>query len=196
MSVLSYIPTLHPGPAWYRWKGDDFDRLVEDGFFDRQRVELVNGVIVELPPMNDPHGHAVRLTNYALLEVFPPTRATVSVQCPMRLGESRPFPDLAVIAGTPRQVARHPESALLVLEVSDTTLEYDRQEKGPLYATHFIQDYWIVNLNGRCVEVHRNPIGADSGDPRYAQVQVYSETDSIAPLSAPQHLIRVADLLP
>lgn len=191
------IPPPPPGrPPRRRWTGREFDWMSESGWFDGQRVELVNGEILNLPPMNDPHAQAVRLANYVLLQVFPPAVATISVQCPMRLGESRPLPDLVVVSGTPREVVRHPETALLVVEVSDTTLEFDRTEKAQLYAAHGLPDYWIVNLPGRCVEVHRNPVGADAGDPRYGEVRVVSAAESLSPLAAPQAVIRVTDLLP
>jgi Uma2 family endonuclease len=188
-SGISGRPTRRP------WSGDEFDQLVEAGKFDVQRVELINGEILEMPLMNDPQAQAVRLANYALLSIFPPTTHTISIQCPMRLGESRPLPDLVVVTGTPRQVVRHPETALLVIEVSDTTLEYDRTEKSKLYAAHGLPDYWIVNLQGRCVEVHRNPL-VSAADLRYGEVRVVAADETFSPLTAPQAIIRVADLLP
>jgi Uma2 family endonuclease len=157
-------------------------------------VELIDGEILELPPRNDPHAQAVQLCNYALLPIFPPSRETIRIQCPMRLGEYRPLPDLAVVSGTPRQVSRHPETALLVIEISDTTLEFDR-EKAKVYARHGLPDYWIINLPGRCVEIHRSPITAGP-DPRYGDIRVCSETESIAALAAPQFPLAVAALLP
>lgn len=168
---------------------------MERGWFDGQRVELINGEILEMPPMNDPHAQAVQLANYALLPIFPPTVATIRIQCPMRLGESRPFPNLVVVTGTPREVVRHPETALLVIEVSDTSLEFDRTEKSKLYATNGLPEYWIVNLQGRCVEVHRNPL-VKAADPRYGEVRVVPTNENLSPLAAPQAVIRVADLLP
>ncbi len=170
--------------------------MAESGLFDGKRVELVNGEILELPPMNDAHAQAIQLTTYALLAAFSPPAATVRVQLPMRLGESRPLPDFAVVTGSPREVNRHPDSALLVIEVSDTTLEFDRTDKASLYARHSVSDYWIMNVPGRCVEVFRSPMGADNGDPRYGDVRVYSATESISPLAAPQAVIPMRDLLP
>ncbi|MDB5172373.1 MAG: hypothetical protein JWN51_1146 [Phycisphaerales bacterium] len=180
----------------FRWTGEEFDRASERGTFDRRRVELVDGDLLELPPMNDPHAQAVRLANYALLRVFPENRATISVQCPMRLGESRPFPDLVVVSGTPRQVIEHPTSALLVIEISDSTLDFDRIDKARLYAAHGIPDYWIINLNGKCVEVRRNPIGAEIGDPQFGELRVYSASQTLSPLAAPEAVLKVSDLLP
>jgi Uma2 family endonuclease len=177
------------------WTGAEFDQLVEQGMFDGQRVELIDGEILEMPPMNDPHAQAVQLATHLLISIFPATAATTRVQLPMRLGESRPLPDLAIVAGTPRQIVRHPETALLVIEVSDSTLDFDRDEKAKLYARNSLPEYWIVNLPGRCLEVHRSPVGGDA-DPRYGEIRVFSEADVIAPLAAPEAAIRVADLLP
>src|SRR5258708_158074 len=128
MSIVS-LSQSNGRPPRHRWTGSEFDRAAASGLFDGQRVELIDGDILEMSPMNDPHAQAIQLMTYALMEVFPPTRATVRVQCPMRLGESRPFPDFAVVEGTPREVVSHPTSALLVIEVNDTTLHFDRNEK-------------------------------------------------------------------
>lgn len=180
----------------HRWNGPEFDRASETGVFDGQRVELINGEILELPEMNDPHAQAVQLTSYALLAIFLPSSATIRCQLPMRLGDSRPFPDLAIVEGTPRQVAKHPTTALLVIEVSDITLAFDRGEHAELYATHALPDYWIVNLKDRCVEVFRRPAVDDMGVGHYAESLTFAEDAVVSPLAAPQHMIRVADLLP
>ncbi|HZL35667.1 MAG TPA: Uma2 family endonuclease [Tepidisphaeraceae bacterium] len=196
MSTLIAIPPASVRPHPLRWTGEAFDRADESGAFDGRRVELMNGEILEFPPMNDPHAQAIRLGDYALREIFPPDRVTISVQCPMRLGEARPMPDFVVVAGTLRQIVQHPTAALLVIKVSDSSLEYDRTEKAQLYAAHGIADYWIINLNGRCLEVHRNPVRAESGQWQYGELRVYSGAQTAAPLAAPQVELKVADLLP
>ena len=76
------------------------------------------------------------------------------------------------------------------------SIAYDRGEKSALYTAHGLADYWIINLNGNCVEVHRKPIGSDSGDPRYGEVRVYAASETLSPLAAPDAQIRVGDLLP
>src|ERR1700678_4008818 len=109
---MSSVAQLLPGrPPRYRWSGEEFDLACETGVFGTKRVELINGELLEIPPMNDPHAMGVRLADYALRPIFPPSTTTISIQCPMRLGESRPFPDLVVVKGTPRQVTRHPTTA-------------------------------------------------------------------------------------
>lgn len=195
MTIAYSAPASRP-PAPLRWTGDEFDRAVQVGVFDGKRVELMNGQILEMPPMNDPHAQAIQLGTYVFAALFPPQIATLRVQCPMRLSEFRPMPDFAVVAGTPRQVVQHPTSALLIVEVSDSSLDYDRGEKARLYAAHGIPDYWIINLNARTVEVRRNPIGVDIGDPQYGELRVYTEAQTVSPLAAPQATLKVVDLLP
>ncbi|MDB5293375.1 MAG: hypothetical protein JWL69_4616 [Phycisphaerales bacterium] len=183
-------------PERHRWTGSQFDRACKSGIFDGKRIELINGEILERPVPDDSHAQAIQLSHYALLDFFPPTRATISIQCPMRLGDSRPVPSLAVIEGTPRQIVQHPTTALLVIEISNTTIHFNRIDKARLYAAHGISDYWIINVNGKCVEVRRSPIGAEVGDPQYGELRVYSAAQALSPLAAPQAVLKVSDLLP
>jgi len=193
---LATPPSFSGRPQPLRWTGGEFDRASESGVFDHRRVELINGDILEMPPMNDPHAQVIQLGTYLLPRVFPPDRCTVRVQCPIRLGESRPFPDFAVVAGTPRQVVHHPTTAMLIVEVSDTTLEFDQVDKAALYAMHGIPEYWIVDINGRRLEVRRKPVGIGTKAAKYDQVQIFGETQKVSPVSAPDALIVVGELLP
>ncbi|MBI2370409.1 MAG: Uma2 family endonuclease, partial [Deltaproteobacteria bacterium] len=104
-----------------------------------------------------------------------------------------------VVPGSPRDyLDAHPTTALLVVEVADTTLVYDRDLKGSLYARAGIAEYWIVNLTDRALEVYRDP--APSPRARYGSsyqtFQRLSPPDSVSPLAAPWARIAVADLLP
>jgi len=123
----------------------------------------------------------------------------VRTQVPLDLGpSSEPEPDVAAVPGKVRDYPEHPKTALLIVEVSDTTLWLDRNRKGPLYACAGLADYWIVNLVDRQVEVHRNPV-ADSAAPlgfRYADVTIYGPADFVSPLAAPSARLAVADVLP
>ena len=114
------------------------------------------------------------------------------MQLPLKFTTSVPEPDIAVVQGQLRSfVNSHPATAVLVVEVSDTTLEYDQVVKAPIYAAAGIEDYWIVNINERTVEVRRQP-----GPSGYRSLQTYTETDTISPLFNPTATILVADLLP
>jgi Uma2 family endonuclease len=113
--------------------------------------------------------------------------------------ESAPEPDLAVVQGI-RGAYResHPAHAALVVEVADSSLDFDRERKGSLYARAGIQDYWIVNLVDRVLEVYRQP-GPDRSAAygwRYRSVERLALPDAVAPLAFPSARIAVADLLP
>src|SRR4051812_42541650 len=116
---------ISPSPPRVTWSGEDFDRMSRSGLLDGRRVELIRGEILERPPMNTPHAYSIQVGTYVLLRVFPPDRATMRVQLPLKLGDSRPFPDLAIVAGRPQEVIEHPSTAMLIIEVSDTTLDFD-----------------------------------------------------------------------
>jgi Uma2 family endonuclease len=194
MSSIMQLPAGRP--PRFRWSGEEFDLACETGVFGNKRVELINGELLEVPPMNDPHAQAIQLANYALLPIFPPSTHTIRIQCPMRLGQSRPFPDLVVVNGTPRQVVKHPTTALLVIEVSDTTLEFDQIDKALLYAAHGLAEYWIINIVGGYVEVRRKPSRGRSAKMRYKTPQIFGPNDTVSPLAAPGAMIKIADLLP
>jgi Uma2 family endonuclease len=174
--------------------------MAEAGLFLDCRVELIEGEIVEMPPQKNFHAAAISLTQDALNAAFGPGH-WVRVQMSLDLTPlSVPDPDLAVVPGSPRQVksAQNPTTALLIVEVSETTLRFDRGRKASLYARAGIADYWIVNLVDRQLEVRRNPV-SDGNQPygfRYADEMILSPADFVTPLGAPQARISVVDLLP
>src|SRR5207237_6394776 len=101
-----------------------------------------------------------------------------------------PAPDLAVSAGTIRGSSGHPTTADLVIEVADSSLDFDTNEKRLIYAKAGIRDYWVVDINGRRLLVYRDPQGGD-----YAFQQALGPADAVSPLAAPAATVRVADLL-
>jgi Uma2 family endonuclease len=185
-------------PQARRWTRAEYYRLADLGFFDRERVELVNGKVIRMPPMTNPHVAGITLTEDALRAAFGPGY-WVRIQAPLDLtATSAPEPDLAVVPGGPRDYTDHPTTALLVVEVSDTSLAFDRRWKGPLYTRAGIADYWILNLVDRQLEVRRQP-QPDTARPgrfRYAQETVLTAADAVSPLAAAHASIPVADLLP
>jgi Uma2 family endonuclease len=186
-------------PRPYRWTLDEYYKLCEDGFFLERRVQLIDGEIIEMPAQKNEHAWAIKATDVALSAAFGPNY-WVRIQMSLDLSpHSVPDPDLAVIAGafSMHRATTNPTTALLVVEVSETTLWYDRNRKANLYAAAGISDYWIINLVDRQVEVYRDPV-PDPNAPfgwRYA-----SETDHqpgvVSPLAQPGATIAVADLLP
>lgn len=188
------------GPKLRRWTREEFYRLLDDGFFQGQRVELLEGEIVEMAPQKNWHALGIKLGEKALERVFGP-RFWVRVQMSLDLTPySVVDPDLAVIPGSPRDNASedNPTTALHIMEVSLTTLLYDQRWKGSLYAKVGIADYWILNLEKRHLEVYRKP-AADAKAAfgyHYAETTIFDAKDRVAPLAKPQRRIRVADLLP
>jgi Uma2 family endonuclease len=180
------------------WTREEYHHMVDLGWFDGQRVELVEGEIVQMSPQKNRHAVATELCRGALAAGFG-SNYWIRIQLPLELSpQSLPEPDLAVVPGNPRQFKEHPAAALLVVEVSDTTLAFDRRVKSRLYAAAGIADYWIVNLIDRQLEVFRRP-AVDPAEPSkafYDEQFVLSPDQSIAPLACSSSPIRLSDLLP
>ncbi len=172
--------------------------MAELGMFDGQRVELIDGEIIQMAPQMERHFVAIELTKRALQSVVGDDY-WIRTQGPFVVDDnSEPEPDVAVVEGTPRDYRDHPRKALLVLEVSETTYRFDSKTKASLYASTGIGEYWIVNLNANRLEVYRQPV-TDEAQPfgyRYADVKLLSGNDVVTCLAFPNAPIKVADLLP
>jgi Uma2 family endonuclease len=169
--------------------------LVEEGVLSEDdRVELLEGVIVAMTPSNPPHDTGITRATYALFRAVA-ERAVVRTQCSLILGRySLPEPDVAVVAGSLDDYeTRHPETALLVVEVADSSLQQDRLTKSAIYAAAGIPEYWIVNLRRRVLEVMRDPDGPRA---RYRDAQTLGPRDRIELATLPGAVVAVADLLP
>jgi Uma2 family endonuclease len=182
-----------------RWKRVEYDRLVDLGVFESDPIELVGGQLVVAEPQSAYHASAIRKADYALRAVLPPGWI-VSVQSPVALDdESEPEPDLVVLPGRPGDYREaHPSRPALVMEVAEASVGFDRDYKGSLYARAAIQDYWIVNLVDRVLEVYRDP-GTDAAAPygwRYRSVATLDVSGVVVPLAFPAVQIVVADLVP
>lgn len=187
-------PTIHTK----RWTRQEYDRLAESGILDpNEHVQLIEGEIVTMTPQNSPHAVTIGKTQRVLERIFG-QGFWVRIQMPILIDpDSEPEPDLAVVPGAPEEYLReHPRTALLVVEVADTTLPLDRDRKAPLYARAGIPEYWIVNLTERCLEVYREPVTPPNQPASYRSTVRLSPSDTIAPLAAPTVSIAIADLLP
>jgi Uma2 family endonuclease len=183
-------------PKPLRWTRDEYYRLAETGVLRDRRVQLIEGEIIEMAPQRNEHAVAIELSHDALRTAFP-TGYRIRIQSPLALSAtSEPEPDLAVVQGQPRQSTGHPQTAVLVLEVADTTLRLDRIRKAPLYAEAGVMDYWILNLVDRCLEVRRKPTRDATGAWSYADANIIAAHGSVSPLAAGHIAIAVADLLP
>src|SRR5438128_4275706 len=182
-----------------RWKRIEYDRLVDLGVFEGEPLELIGGQLIVAEPKGTYHSSAVSTAEYALRACLP-SGWIVRTQLPVSLDdESEPEPDLVVVPGRPADYRHaHPERPALAVEVADSSLYFDRQPKGGLYARAGIEDYWIVNLVDRVLEVYRDP-GADVTAPygwRYLSVERFTPPSSVAPVGVPATPIPVAALLP
>jgi Uma2 family endonuclease len=160
----------------------------------RHNVELIRGEIVTKMPKGDLHAWCLK----ALIRLFGPLvgdRAVLSVQDPLYLADSGPEPDVTLLAFRPdlyRNAGPQAADALLVIEAADSSLDYDREVKGPLYAENGIAEYWIVNLVDRCLEVHRQP----QADGTYADIRTLRPGDAASLLLLPAISIAVSDIIP
>lgn len=178
---------------------EQYHQMIRTGLLvEGDRVELINGEILEMAAIGSKHSSQVNRLN----RIFAKRLITqgidedvlISVQNPVELGpKSEPEPDVAVLKGSEDcYEMRHPQPSdvLLIIEVSDSTLEFDRDVKGPLYASSGIQEYWLINLQIGVIEVHRQP--ATNG---YGQVEILQRGEAIASQAVPQLSFTVDELL-
>ncbi len=196
-TVVNPRAAKNGGPKAYRWTVNEYYQMGDLGFFNGKRVQLIRGEIIQISPMNSPHATSIRLLENILREVFG-KGFDVRSQLPMSFSKiDEPEPDIAVVEGTIRDYTdNHPKSAVLLVEVADTSLRFDRKQKAELYAENMIGEYWIVNLKQRCLEVYRQPVKDADFEFSYAEKFVVSEGESISPLAKPSAKIKVADMLP
>jgi len=197
--IEKYPDTSTCEPRPMPWTVVQYHQIADMGWFGEKRLELIDGDILEMAPIGSRHMTAVMLATHALEKAFGDDHA-ISVQNAFRVGiRMEPQPDIAVLPGTIREYAdQMPTTALLIVEVSDTTLAYDRTWKMSLYAQAGIEEYWIVNLGQQQIEVYRQPQwkAADAPAFSYTDRTTYRSGDSIMPLNAPGAAVLAADLLP
>ena len=148
-------------PAPRRFSIDEYHRLLETGILhEDEHVELLEGVVVQMSPQQERHARTIeRLTRWLVRALGDEHR--VRPQLPLSFADSVPEPDIAVVpASAGDSPDDHPTSALLVIEVSGSSLSFDRTVKARIYARARIPEYWIVDVAGRAVEVHRDPDAA------------------------------------
>jgi Uma2 family endonuclease len=184
----------------HHWSRVEYDRLIEMGFFQpRDPIELIGGQLIVAEPQGSYHFTALRAVEEALRAAFG-AGWDVRGQGPVALDdESEPEPDVAVVPGNFRDyVAGHPSRPVLVVEVSESSLAFDRDHKGSVYARAGLADYWILNLVDRVLEVSRDPVQdpAAAFGWRYRSVESLGPEASISPLARSGSRVRVVDLLP
>lgn len=198
LPALELPPIRNEEPTPKRWTREEYFRLAEQGWFQNQRVELIDGEIVQLSPPSPPHS----FSSDEIRDIFQSLFGDgywVRMQLPLSHGEySQPEPDVSVVRGSRKDFQKaHPKSAVLVVEVSRTSLDYDTQTKPQLYAAMGVPEYWVLDLVHRQLIVHRQPLRDESNSGGYyGSVIVLNEEDSVAPLEKPTASIAVGAMLP
>jgi Uma2 family endonuclease len=173
---------------------DEWRRLGEANIFPPEsRIELINGEVLEMSPIGFKHsGHLNRLN--MLLTQLVRHCAISSIQNPLQLGDlSEPEPDFMLLKpNADYYSSRHPvaDDVLLLIEVSETSLQFDQNQKLRLYARHSIPEYWLLNLNDVCLEVYRKPNGEV-----YAEKTTLYPSDRVTLSQIPDISIQVSDIL-
>ncbi len=182
-------------PAPTRLDAEQYFALVDRGDLrPDDRVELLEGVVVSMSPQGSPHANAIaRIT--ALLVPLVGTRGVVRVQCSFRAGRYNvPEPDFAVVPGPlERWETQHPDEALLIIEVSDSSLPTDRLSKAAIYAAAGVPQYLVVNLRGDRIETFAGP---DPAHARWSISQPAFRGDEIALVALPALSLAVDAMLP
>ena len=165
---------------------EEYLHLAEIGFFrEDERIELIDGEIVEMPPPNLPHVLCIVALTDILGEALR-GQAFVSVQNPIRLDRSVPLPDLAVFRRKRYERLPAPNDVPLVIEVADSTIRTDRRVKFPRYAAAGIAEAWLVDINGEAIERHTEP-----HDDGYGVVVVARRGEALASTVFPSLVISV-----
>jgi Uma2 family endonuclease len=172
----------------------EYHRMAEAGILtERDRVELIEGELIAMSPIGSEHSGTVNALNRTLVRAVG-DRAVVAVQNPVQLDDlSEPEPDFALLKPRDddyRRATPRPHEVLLIIEVADTSLAYDRAVKRSLYARHGIPEFWIVNLAAKQVEVCRSPTGE-----QYASVSHVGGEAVLEPQLLSGATIRVSALL-
>jgi Uma2 family endonuclease len=171
-----------------RFSRAEYDHLVARGALADQHVELIRGQILAIRPQGPPQSSAVRQLN-KLLTIALQNHADVQIRAPLAVtDDSEPEPDVAVIEPGDYR-SEHPTSALLVVEVADSSLATDRRDKALLYAEAGIPEYWIVNVVEQTVDVYLHP---EAGT--YRTVVTRSRRDILRPTRLPMVEIALADI--
>ena len=168
---------------------EEYDRLVELGAFEDERIELLYGSLIEMTPQGAPHAEVIRRLN-RMLVIAVGDRAIVQVQSPFAASDdSEPEPDLAIVP-TGDYSRSHPSQALLIIEVADSSARKDRVLKAELYASAGVPEYWLVDLARSVIEVRTKPLAG-----RYSELASRLRGEMLQPLAFPDISVTVSDLL-
>jgi len=175
------------------WTRELYEAAIDAGIIEGgAKVELLDGKILTMSVQKPAHSFVLRVLQIFLEKLFVGTH-DIRAQLPLALDDySEPEPGIAVVKGSHFDYAtKHPRTAELIIEISDTTLARDKQTKKAAYARNGIPEYWIVNLVERQLEVYRQPQGTE-----YLEGLILKPGRAIAPLGRENALVKVENLLP
>jgi Uma2 family endonuclease len=183
MSVAEPRSSVAPptGAPLVRFTATRYEEMTREGFFGpADKIELINGYLVEKMPQNDPHSFAVDMLTEILLRALP-AEWTARFQFGVRLtSDTIPEPDAVIVPGPKSLYARRKpnrKDVALIIEVADSSLRYDRTTKQAIYARDRIPVYWIVNVRAKAVEVYTVPLAGR--EPSYEEQAVYTVGRSV-----------------
>jgi len=174
----------------HRFSLERYEAMIERGILtEDDRVELIHGAIVDVSPIGDRHTACVKRLNRLFMQI-PSPQVTVSIQDPVAIPpDSEPEPDAALLK--PREdfyehAKPRPQDVLLIVEVADSSLQFDRDVKMPLYAHAGIAEAWLIDVDARVVEVYTEP-----RDGRYSQLRTYRAGATVTPGAFPDYAFSV-----
>ena len=194
-------PAVSASGGWtpFRWTIAQYRDLYKTGWFRDVKTMLLDGEIFTMVMPNPPHDFSLTMAFRYLMSICPSDHY-VRNQQGFDIGKrTDPGPDLAIVPGSPHDyVTRTPTAAVMIVEVSHTTLFEDMTAKAEWYATAGVPEYWVIDVNGRQLLVFRDPapLPAGLGATAYRVHLTFGEAESVAPLAAPSSPVKVADLLP
>ena len=195
ISAAAPAPALTSDRKTRKFTVAEYYRMAEVGILGpEERLELIEGDIIVMPPIGPGHADNVNELN-EVLAGYAPGRFRIGIQNPIHLDNgSEPQPDVVLLRRRPEGYgAAHPTPAdvLLIIEVADSTLNYDREVKAHIYGRNNVPETWVRNLPDDCIERFSEP-----GPNGYGQHTVHRRGKTITPVSLPNLRLAVADLLP
>lgn len=174
----------------HRLSAEDVLRIAELGIFDDVRVELLDGLLVEMGAQLPEHSYPLLVLTRWLAPLIVAGTHDLREQLPLITPDplSLPEPDLAVVVRSDGR--EHPREALLIVEVAVTSLRPDTTRKPQLYASAQVPDYWVVDVIGRRLQVRRDPVGGE-----YRALEIFGPQDTVAPLARDVAPLHLAELL-
>jgi Uma2 family endonuclease len=194
-TIVTETPRPSPAePPRKRWTRQECVALETSGIWEQQHLELIEGELISKMGKKRPHANAIAVVHAWLLRVF--GEKSVNQEAPIDVAPednptNEPEPDLIVLTKPSREFKDNPQPAdlRLVVEISDSTLGFDLTTKARLYARARIVEYWVVDIPGQRIIVHRDPQAG-----KYQSIVAYAEQESVKPLASPDHEFRVAEL--